>query len=73
MACCDWQTFEEAMLCAFARRGIPSLLIDWKRARRDWKRHNCTGEEAASMKARDLTREGEYIDTARALITRHSP
>lgn len=61
MPCCDWQTFEDGFLAAWRRKGAGELLIDWKRAKRDWRRHHCTGFEAASMQLRDLSREGEYL------------
>jgi hypothetical protein len=61
MSCCDWETFSEAFKVAFERKNAGLALIDWKRARRDWKRHHCTGGEAASMQLRDLAEEGEYL------------
>jgi hypothetical protein len=59
--CCSWEDFRLSVLKAFARNGAPSILIDWKRARRDWKRYSMTGGEAASMQLRDLGKEREYV------------
>lgn len=63
MACCSWETFKNAFLGAWrqARHTPGELLIDWIRARKDWKRHHCTGGEAALMQLRALSKEGEYI------------
>jgi hypothetical protein len=73
VSCCDWQTFEESLLHAFACQAVPCILIDWKRARRDWKRHHCTGSEAASMQIRDLRMDGEYNRPEWGIIKRNSP
>jgi hypothetical protein len=63
MACCDWETFEDAFLATWrsARHTPGELLIDWRKARTDWKRHHCTGGEAATMQLRELARGGEYL------------
>ena len=61
MACCDWNDFESGMVAAFRSRGAAGVLIDWPRARKDWKRHHCTGGEAAAMQLRDLSAEGDYL------------
>jgi hypothetical protein len=63
MACCDWDTFKDAFLSTWHKaRHMPSeLLIDWKRAQFNWKKHHCTGGEAATMQLNKLTKEGEYI------------
>lgn len=61
MSCCDWQTFSDAFTAAFKRKNAGAELIDWKRAKKDWRRHHCTGGEAASMQLRDLANEGEYL------------
>jgi hypothetical protein len=60
MACCDWETFKQGLTVAFAERAVPSSLIDWKRAKRDWSRHHCTGAESAIMQIAAINREGEY-------------
>lgn len=63
MACCDWETFEDAFLASWrkARHTPGELLIDWNRARKDWKRNHCTGGEAASMQLREVAKGGEYL------------
>ena len=61
MACCDWNDFEIGVTAAFRRRGAADVLIDWPRARKDWKRHHCTGGEAAAMQLLDLSSEGDYL------------
>ena len=65
MECCDWDTFETGFIAKWhegTRRTPPpsTLLIDWKRAKRDWKRYGMTGAEAAHMQKSELTKEGEY-------------
>lgn len=61
MACCDWDTFSDGISAAFKRANIGLALIDWKRAKRHWKKYHCTGAEAAHMQIQDLRREGEYL------------
>lgn len=63
MACCNWETFEEAFLAAWRKaKHTPSeLLIDWRKARTDWMRHHCTGGEAATMQLREFAKDGEYL------------
>lgn len=61
MACCDWATFEDGFLGAWRRKRAGELLIDWARAKRDWRRFHCTGAEAAAMQLRDLSNEAEYL------------
>ena len=61
MACCDWSDFEIGVVAAFRKRGAPDALIDWQRARKDWKRHHCTGGEAAAMQLLDLSSESDYL------------
>jgi hypothetical protein len=66
VSCCDWDTFETGFIRAWhtgSRRSAPpsTLLIDWARARRDWKRYHCTGFEAAFMQLRDLSDDSLYI------------
>ena len=59
--CCAWEDFKLSLLNTFARNACPSSLIDWKKARRDWKRYSCTGYEAASMQLRELKSDSEYV------------
>lgn len=68
MACCDWDTFKDAFLGAWNRaKYTPSeVLIDWRRAKRDWKRYHCTGYEAATMQLQGLAKDSEYLWVARA-------
>lgn len=66
MNCCNWDTFEGGFICTWhtsTRRGAPpsTILIDWKRARGDWKRYGMTGHEAAFMQLRDLRAEAEHL------------
>lgn len=61
MPCCDWETFEYAFLEAWSRKGAGETLIDWKLAKMDWKRHHCTGGEAATMQLRELAMEADYL------------
>lgn len=61
MACCDWQTFEDSFLYSWRRKNVGELLIDWVKAKRDWKRYHCTGGEAASMQLCKLYREADYL------------
>lgn len=60
MACCDWQTFEDGFLAAWrkARHTPGELLIDWRQAKTNWRRHHCTGGEAAKMQLVELANEG---------------
>lgn len=60
MPCCEWNDFQTGVKLAFKAARAGELLIDWKRAKRDWKRYHCTGPEAASMQLRDLRNDGEY-------------
>lgn len=60
MPCCEWDDFEASVKLAFKEKNADEILIDWKQAKRDWKRYHCTGAEAASMQLRDLARDGEY-------------
>lgn len=63
MACCDLETFKESFLAAWrkAKHQPSELLIDWRKARNDWKRHHCTGGEAATMQLREAAKGGEYL------------
>lgn len=61
MACCNWSTFKESFLAAWRRKGAGELLIDWKQAEVDWRRHHCTGGEAATMQRQKLVREADYL------------
>lgn len=61
MACCDWETFKSGFLAAWKLKCASELLIDWKCAKRDWKRYHCTSGEAASMQLRKLAKEGNYL------------
>lgn len=63
MACCDWDTFRDGFLNTWRRdRHNPSpLLIDWKKARRFWHRHHCTGGEAARTLLQDLKCEANFL------------
>ena len=61
--CCDWDTFELGFICHWhaEKPAVPStLLIDWKKARRGWRRGN-TGMEEAFMQLRALRESGEYL------------
>lgn len=62
MACCDWIDFKRGFLAKWSEsKPAPALdLIDWKKARTDWRRYHCTGAESASMQLRDLRNEGDY-------------
>lgn len=60
MPCCEWDDFEASVKLAFKEKNADEILIDWKLAKRDWKRYHCTGAEAASMQLRELARDGEY-------------
>jgi hypothetical protein len=61
MACCNWDTFNEGFVFAWRHKGVGELLIDWKQAKKDWKRYHCTGGEAASVQLRFLAQEGTYL------------
>lgn len=63
-ACCDWQTFEDGFLATWRRKAnnnAGEALVDWVKAKKDWKRNHCTGSEAAAMQLQELAREGEYL------------
>ena len=61
--CCDWETYEESFLAAWARaKGAPAeCLIDWKLARRHWKRYGMTGYEGAWTQLKRLSEEADYL------------
>lgn len=63
MACCDWETFEEAFRAAWrrAKRSPSPLLVDWDQARLYWDRYHCTGFEAARVQLTALDKEGEFL------------
>lgn len=66
MTCCDWPTFEAAFRHAWETKGAGPALIDWAKAERDWRRHHCTGGEAARMQLQALAREADYLWLQRA-------
>jgi hypothetical protein len=63
MPCCSIEQFvtEFAEYWSRAKHSPSTVLIDWERARRDWKRYHCTAAEAVSMQVRDLLSEADYI------------
>jgi hypothetical protein len=61
VACCDWDTFKESFLAAWRTKNVGEALIDWPIAKKDWKRHHCTGAEAVSMQMGVLAREADYL------------
>lgn len=63
MSCCDWDDFRLGLLSAWQRdKHKPSeLLINWRLARKYWKRHHCTGGEAASVQIHSLRAESDYL------------
>lgn len=60
-SCCDWEQFEYEFLHYWKKQGIGELLIDWKRARRDFKLYCCTGPESAKMQILDMSKDTEYL------------
>lgn len=62
MACCDWETYRDSFLGAWARDKTKAsvLLIDWKKAKNAWQKYHCTGGEAARAQLTMLKKEAEY-------------
>lgn len=61
--CCDWDTFLTSLMAAAHRRQFPLILVNWCEARRDWRRHGCTGGEVIQMQRdRELNAWG-LLDT----------
>lgn len=73
MPCCDWNTFTESFLDAWRRKGFGEVLIDWKKAKRDWRRFHCTGGEAARMQLVELAKEGAYLWLERFQVKKRRP
>lgn len=71
MACCDWNTFTDAFLGAWrkARHNPSPLLIDWRQAEHQWRRHHCTGGEAACVQLKALSAEANFLWVSKATHT----
>lgn len=67
MSCCDWDTFKDSFLAAWSRafRDEGHLLIDWKKARKDWNKHHMTGGESASSQINEIKLEAPFIMPSR--------
>lgn len=63
MACCEWETFKDGFLGFWrqARHNPSPLLIDWKDAEHLWRRHHCTGGEAARVQIQALREESNFL------------
>lgn len=63
MACCEWDTFKDGFLGVWrqAKHNPSPLLIDWKQAEHLWRRHHCTGGEAARVQISALSEEANFL------------
>lgn len=59
--CCDWDTFLTSLMRACEKLKFPLILINWRMARRDWRRYGMTGAEVVKMQRNAELPNAEYL------------
>ena len=53
--CCDWDMFLFELIGTAYQMKFPLLLVNWREARRYWRRYSCTGAEVIKIqRAREI-------------------